>query len=136
MKACRDVITVWNRTKTDGKEKFYRTVIPVKCKWDNENSVAQIAGSKMTYPVSVIIPYCEQYVCEQEWEKLEDKAGYFTVKKGDIIALGERDIDITGIKPNTLTEVKARLAPECVEIKAYTDNTRLEFGKHIKAEGA
>lgn len=136
MKGCNDVVTIWNRFKADGKETFYRTVIPVMCKWDNVNGVAQIAGSKMTYPVSVIIPLCDNYLPESEWLKLEDKSGYFTVKKGDLIALSAIETEITGEKPHTMSGVKTMLAPECVEVKAYTDNTRLRLGKHIKVEGA
>jgi len=130
-------VTIWNRLHIDRKEEFIRTVIPVKCKYllevKSQSSGAGAGMSATIYNVHKLnIPWSENYKPFSEWQSMtaEERKGFFTLSPEDIIALGERDDEITGENPNRLPDVLGRLSPHVFTIKAIQDNTRAALGKH------
>jgi len=95
----------------------------------------EVASASVANTYVVIMPPSEQYMSESEWKILEDKSGYFTLQKGDLLALGEVDAEITGVTPNRESEVKTALSPNVMTIKSIEDNTRVAHGKHYRLEG-
>lgn len=138
MFGCNLTVTVFNKwnNPTTKKDEWFRTVIPVLVRWKShtERNVSGTSASVANTYV-VIMPPSEQYMSESEWKILEDKTGYFTLQKGDLLALGEIDTEITGVTPNRESEVKAALSPNVMTIKSIEDNTRVAHGKHYRLEG-
>lgn len=140
MFGCNDDVTVWNRWRNPetGKDEWYRHILPVKCKWkthanrDVSGGTANIANS-----IVLVVPYSETYFKPQEWAVLDvaGKARFFTLKSGDLAALGKQEVEITGIRPSTEAEIKKILLPDVMTIKAVQDFTRSAQGKHFKVEG-
>jgi len=113
MLGCNQDITIWVREKANktNKEKFVRNIIPVKCKWKN-HTVRNLdgAGANIYNSVVIIIPY---------FDGILD----LNIKEGDIAALGVRDdIEITGVSPNTASEVRQRLSPNITIINSVSCN--------------
>lgn len=138
MLGCNDDVTVWNKYRMDGKDVFYRHIIPVKCRWAG-NIAREVSGNTANISGSfiVIIPFTDMYRPFGEWKALSesDKVLYFTVQNGDIAALGGIHTDITNEKPYTANEVKDMYMPDAFIVRAFPDNTRSQLGKHIRIEG-
>jgi len=125
MLGCNQDITVWVRKKVPeiNKEIFVRRVLPVKCKWRNYTERDTSGGKSNIYnKVVIVIPY---------FDGLND----LNIKEGDIAALGVCDIvEITGISPYTISEVRQLLSPNITAVKsvAYNNDAR---GKHLRITG-
>lgn len=130
--------TIFNRWRNPStkKDEWFRHVIPVLVRWKSrtERSVSGTSASVANTYV-VVMPPSDQYMPETEWKQLSDKSRYFTLQKGDLLALGEVDAEITGIAPNRESEVKAALEPNVMTIKSIEDNTRVVHGRHYRLEG-
>ena len=124
MMGCNQNITVWIRKKVPeaNKEIFVRRVLPVQCKWRSYTERQNNGGTSNVYNnVAVVIPYF-------------DGMNEFNIKEGDIAALGVCDIDITGIPPYTISEVRQLLAPNITIIKSVAYNCEAQ-GKHLRITG-
>jgi len=128
MLGCNQDITVWIRKKVPemNKEIFIRRVLPVKCKWRNYTERNINGGTANIYNnVVIVIPYF-------------DGLGELNIKEGDIAALGAYDIDITGIPPYTINEIRRLLAPNITTVKSTANNFTSDNymkGKHLRVTG-
>ena len=120
MLGCNDVVTLWHKERVEGKDVFTRRILPVLCKWD-ENIIRDVSDGKahIASAFGVIVPEYEGFNCSV----------------GDIMALGAVELEITGEKGSTVSELKTALAPRVFTVKAVKDNTRLHLGRHFKIEG-
>ena len=126
-------ITIWNRHG----DKYYRTEIPTLCRCKQKTDRHQAgAGEGMVANIvsSLVfrIPLLFNYLSPHEWQELEDKAGKFTVKTEDYIAIGLHKHEIGGV---TVPELRRILGGQIVEVKAVNYSLYARLGKHIRAEG-
>lgn len=121
MRDCTQKVTIWNKRHDKKTGDYYkRTIISVPCKWIDK--IAQeLSGTtvNMASVYAVIVPYYKE----------------FLANVGDIVALGIHNVEISGTKPFTASEVKESLLPEVFTVKAVIDNTRSALGKHYRIEG-
>lgn len=95
-------ITIYNRyfDKETRLDKYHRTVL-YGVFWDERKAVNRLqSGLEDADEVTIVIPFRvatdKKYVSPKEFEKLEDKAGYFTLQEGDRVVKGAIDFEITG----------------------------------------
>ncbi len=95
-------ITIYNRyfDKATRLDKYQRTVL-YGVFWDEVKAVNRVqSGLEDADKVTIIIPFAvttdKKYAPPKEFEKLEDKAGYFTLQEGDRVVKGAIDFEITG----------------------------------------
>jgi hypothetical protein len=126
MLGCNQNITVWIRKKVPeaNKEIFVRRVLPVKCKWRNYIERDVNGGAANIYnKVVIVMPYF-------------DDLNELNIKEGDIAALGVCDIEITGISPYTISEIKQLLAPNIMIVKSIAlNNSDGMKGQHLRIMG-
>lgn len=138
MFGCNQTVTIWNKWNNPAtkKDEWFRFVVPVLARWKyhTERSVSGTSASVVN-TIIAIIPPSEKYLPEQEWKALADKSKGFTLQKGDLLALGEHDTEITGVTPFRESDVKALLSPDVMTVKSIKDNTLTAHGKHFKVEG-
>lgn len=135
-------ITVYNRMKAKDtatkKEEWYKTVIP-DCSWrcsteDIQQQVQSGITNRDQKEIYIVrVPRNEKFRSYEEWKKAP--AEYFALSKQDIIILGECQDEITGISPDTATEVMQRHKPDAFLIRSFADNTSHLVGKHYKVGG-
>ena len=126
-------ITIWNRHG----EKYYRTEIHtlVRCKQKTDRHHSGAGEGMVANIVSSLvfrIPLLDDYLPPHEWRELDDKAGKFTVKAEDYIAMGIHKHEIGDV---TVPELRRILGGQIVEVKAVNYNLLARLGKHIRAEG-
>ena len=126
MKGCSSIVTVWRRKSNDGDNNtfkpFERQILPVLCFWTrragrNLNSGSG-AGVSAQNNVSVIIPYISG----------------FTLAPGDLIALGEHNVEITGMKPYRENDIKAALGNDIITVANVSYNIERR-AEHLRVEG-
>ena len=121
MKGCSSVVTVWRRNRDNNM--FEREILSVLCFWQRRagrNLSSGIgAGVSERNQVTVIIPYVYG----------------FTLDTGDLIALGEHDIEITGVKPFRENDVKAALGDDIIVITNISHNNIERRAEHLRVEG-
>lgn len=95
-------ITIYNRyfNPTTRLDSYQRTVLQGVF-WDDKKAVNRIqSGLQDADEVLIIIPFSvnsdKQYISPKEFEKLEDRTGYFTLREGDRVVRGVIDFEITG----------------------------------------
>lgn len=95
-------MTIYNKyfDKATRTDKYQRTVL-YGVFWDDKKAVNRIqSGLQDADEVLIIIPFSvnsdKQYISSKEFEKLEDRTGYFTLSEGDRIVQGEIGFEITG----------------------------------------
>ncbi len=95
-------ITIYNRyfDKATRLDKYQRTIL-YGVFWDERKAVNRLqSGLEGADKVTIIIPFTvatdKKYAPPKEFEKLEDKAGYFTLQEGDRVIKGAIDFEITG----------------------------------------
>jgi len=144
-----DVITIWNRYRDSEtrREIWYRYVLPTLCKYKTKivRAVNNAGAAKQTAQITnsqmVQIPFSSDiesmYNEPRCWQIQSDteRRVTFTLQPGDLVALGEHSIEISGETPHRLADVRAELGEHCFEIKSVQDNTRSRFGRHFKIEG-
>ena len=124
MRGTNSKVTLWRKrwNDTTKKDEFTRVIIPVICKWDAKTiRTATDKGANIAQYISVVVPYSDDFVLD--------------CNVGDYMALGEQTVDITGVSPYTVSEVKTLLAPDFMQVKAVADNTKNALGKHYFVEG-
>lgn len=95
-------VTIYNRyfDKETRLDRYQRTVL-YGVFWDERKAVNRLqSGFEDADEVTIVIPFRvatdKKYVVPKEFEKLEDKAGYFTLQEGDRVVKGAVDFEITG----------------------------------------
>ena len=95
-------ITIYNRyfDKATRLDKYQRTIL-YGVFWDERKAVNRLqSGLEDADKVTIIIPFTvatdKKYAPPKEFEKLEDKTGYFTLQEGDRVVKGAIDFEITG----------------------------------------
>ena len=126
-------ITIWNRHGN----RYHRTEIHtlVRCKQKTESFHSGAGAGMVANIVSSLvfrIPLLDNYLPPHEWNELKDKAGRFTIKAEDYIAIGIHGHEIGDV---TVPELRRILGGQLVEIKAVNYNLHARLGKHIRAEG-
>ena len=120
MKGCISKVTVWRR-KHDSIH-FEREILPVLCAWRRKSQRRLTSGNGMGFSarseVTVIIPYTIG----------------LSIAPGDLIAIGEHDIEITGISPFRENDVKNALGESIIAISHVSHNLDGR-GEHFRVEG-
>ena len=95
-------ITIYNRyfDKATRLDKYQRAIL-YGVFWDERKAVNRLqSGLEDADKVTIIIPFTvitdKKYAPPKEFEKLEDKTGYFTLQEGDRVVKGAIDFEITG----------------------------------------
>jgi len=141
MLGCNQDITVWIRKKVPevNKEIFVRRILPVKCRWKNYTERTVNNGTSNIYnSVVIIVPYFDG-IADFDFD-------IFDIKEGDIAALGVYDMDIGGMSPHTVSEIRRLLAPNITIINSVAYNfdaeddingmkSRNMKGKHLRLTG-
>ena len=139
------LVTIWNRVKEPDRDIFYRYLLPVLCKYKTnvhrDIGMNRGGGSRQissnTEAISllntqmIIVPYTADYHPANTWTP----GTGFTFKTGDIMALGDHDIEITGIQPYREVDVITRIKPHVMYIKTIEDHTRDVLGRHWRIQG-
>ena len=135
-----EVMTVYNYIKDEesGKECWQRTVIR-NVQWRHNKTETLISGNIRTEKKVEIITIDfqrarreETYIEFVEFEKLEDKTGYWTLNSRDgldVIVCGESQKEIS--EDYRLSDLKKDFQ-YCVTVKAVSDNRNADYLKHIK----
>jgi hypothetical protein len=120
-------VTVWNRYKDPATQKdcWVRHVIP-GCRWESD-SIKNTNGTTavLASVYELLVEQNAAYRPHRDWIALpaDQKVVFFTLKVGDLVALGEHTTEITGTAPYTETQVKESLLPEAFTIKRVSDLT-------------
>ena len=142
MTIARQVITIYNKCFDDASPPYPPSTTWIKtvlknCQFEdkvqrsfNGNGIITIDKSNL-----VIIPHVKRakpYMQENEWEKLpnEQKAGYWTLKAGDYISLGDTP-EITG----EFTIIKLTTDYKAFLIKEITDLSGQPVLPHFEVQG-
>ncbi len=95
-------MTIYNKyfDKATRTDKYQRTVL-YGVFWDDKKAMNRLqSGLENADEVFIAIPFAvsskRQYIAPKEFERLEDKSNYFTLKEEDRIVQGEIDFEITG----------------------------------------
>jgi hypothetical protein len=119
MQGCCERITIWRRGGNGTKNSFEREVLPVLCNWRRKSERRPDgAGFTGKNTVTVIIPYVPG----------------FMITPGDLIALGERGHEITGVKPFRECDIKAELGADIITVQRVSYNIQ-GHGEHVRIEG-
>lgn len=134
-----DTITVYNYVKSaDGVDTWKKTII-TGVQWRHNKSELSIADGVQTEKKveSITVDFAKNYKRETyvdflEFEKLEDKTGYWTLNERDgmdIVVLGESDKEIgEGYK---LSDLRKDFQ-YCGTVLSVSDNRNRSHLKHIK----
>lgn len=92
-----DTITLYNRYKTDGKERWQRRVVEGVSWTDTQGATTRKTGVTPANTFTLLIPKkcLEGYVEPQAFAALKDKAGKWTVAPQDTVALGAVAVEVT-----------------------------------------
>ncbi len=95
-------ITVYNKyfNKETRTDKYQRTVLHGVF-WDDKKAMNRLqSGLENADEVLVVIPFAvisdKEYINPKEFERLEDKSNYFTLREEDRIVKGDIDFEIIG----------------------------------------
>ena len=91
-------VTIYNKYKLDGVEKWQRTVID-RVQWNAiKGTIARKTGISSADSLQLIIPYDYRsnsaYVDPDTWKGLTDRAGYWTLQSGDTVVNGSIDYEV------------------------------------------
>lgn len=118
-----ETITVYNKYKQDGAEKWRRTVVK-GVHWESTDGAAyRKTGVQSDGKVLIVIP-CRakqggRYVSPKAFAEAEDKNGLWTLNKGDTIVRGESDYEVE----RTSSELQ-KVCDETALITSIGDNSR------------
>lgn len=92
-----DTITIYNRFKADGKERWQRKVVKGVSWIDTQGTTTRKTGMTPANTFTLLIPKrcLEGYVEPRAFTALADKDGKWTVAPQDTVALGEVAVEIT-----------------------------------------
>ncbi len=92
---------------------------------------------RMSNTYTVRIPESPRYMPYREWIHLseEERKKYFTCSQKDIVVKGECQEKLTGISPDTASELLSRYKPEAFIVTAFSDNTSHREARHYRLGG-
>jgi hypothetical protein len=131
-------ITVWNkwRNPSTNKDEWFRHVIP-NCA-PLQNTVRTVMGTtaSLATTTGVMVNENSLYKTSDEWAA-GDKTAFFTLQAGDLVAIGEHAIEITGASPYRESDIRQSLGGKAFVIKIFQDNAAAQKrGRHYYIEGA
>lgn len=112
-------ITLLNRLKRKDSitntDVWYKTVIQ-NCIYKKDR-ITGVDGKvvSMGQQFTILIPFTGKYVTYNEWKKLEDKTGFFTLSNQDVIILEDVVEDVTD---KNITQVKQDHEPNTCEVRS------------------
>lgn len=112
-------ITLLNRLKrkdsVTNTDVWYKTVIN-NCIYKKDR-ISGVDGKvvSMGQQFTILIPFTGKYVTYNEWKKLEDKTGFFTLSNQDVIILEDVKEDVTD---KNITQVKQEHEPNTCEVRS------------------
>lgn len=94
---------------------WYKTVIQ-NCVY-KKNKISNVTGSvvSMGQEFTILIPFTGRYIPYNEWKKLEDKTGVYTLSTQDVIILGEVTEEVTD---KNIIQIKNDYEPNTCEIRS------------------
>lgn len=125
-------ITLYNifRDKNGENENFNRTILYVhleETRGAQESAVGGGTAVTSTDGITLFIPFCvegeanKKFIDPESYKKLDDKSGFFTFTKGDIVMMGQVNEEITSEKEFVLSH------PQAVRVSTYEMNN---FGSY------
>ena len=111
-------ITLLNRLKRKDSitntDVWYKTVIN-NCIYKKDR-ITGVDGKvvSMGQQFTILIPFTGKYITYNEWKKLEDKTGFFTISNQDVIILEDVAEDVTD---KNITQVKQDHEPNTCEVR-------------------
>lgn len=92
-----DTVTLYNRYKADGKERWQRQVVKGVSWIDTQGATARKTGVTPANTFTLLIPRrcLDGYVDPMAFAALEDKTGKWTVAPQDTVVRGEVAVEIT-----------------------------------------
>ena len=112
-------ITLLNRLKrkdsVTNTDVWYKTVIN-NCIYKKDR-ITGVDGKvvSMGQQFTILIPFTGKYITYNEWKKLEDKTGFFTISNQDVIILENVAEDVTD---KNITQVKQDHEPNTCEVRS------------------
>lgn len=112
-------ITLLNRLKRKDSitntDVWYKTVLQ-NCIYKKDR-ITGVDGKvvSMGQQFTILIPFTGKYVTYNEWKKLEDKTGFFTLSNQDVIILEDVAEDVTD---KNITQVKQDHEPNTCEVRS------------------
>lgn len=112
-------ITLLNRLKRKDSitntDVWYKTVIQ-NCIYKKDR-ITGVDGKvvSMGQQFTILIPFTGKYVTYNEWKKLEDKTGFFTLSNQDVIILEDVAEDVTD---KNITQIKQDHEPNTCEVRS------------------
>lgn len=85
---------------------------------DNVSSMGALSVNNLR----MTIPLLPNYLPTVVWDALEDKAGFFTLRQGDVIIMNNRKWVIRGITDNTGMPRGSHFVIDCVDGSEDIDN--------------
>ena len=94
---------------------WYKTVIQ-NCVY-KKDKISNVTGSvvSMGQEFTILIPFTSKYIPYNEWKKLEDKTGVYTLSTQDVIILGEVTEEVTD---KNIVQIKNDYEPNTCEIRS------------------
>lgn len=94
---------------------WYKTVIQ-NCVY-KKDKISNVTGSivSMGQEFTILIPFTGKYIPYNEWKKLEDKTGLYTLSPQDIIIFGEITEEVTD---KNIVQIKNNYEPNTCEIRS------------------
>ena len=93
-----DVVTVYNRYKQNGTERWQRTVLQGVYSNAVKGANFRKTGVAANDSVVLIIPHSAatqgEYRKPKEWEALADKTGFWTLQSGDTVVKGALEYEV------------------------------------------
>ena len=133
-------VTVWNRyqNRETKKDEWVRHVLH-NASWECkiESSVSG-TGAIVGGVYSVLIAAHPDYRDYPTWKQTseDERKQYFTLNTGDLLALGDIAIEITGVQPYRESDVRGELIPNVFQIKAFADESEPhKSGRHYFVSG-
>lgn len=94
---------------------WYKTLIQ-DCIY-KKDKISNVTGSvvSMGQEFTILIPFTGKYIPYNEWKKLEDKTGVYTLSTQDVIILGEVTEEVTD---KNIVQIKNDYEPNTCEIRS------------------
>lgn len=136
-------ITIYNcfraRDNPNSMKDIWQRMVLHNCFYKNVMGRSEYADRdpKMASVYTVRIPEDSRYRPYNVWRFLpeEERRKCFTCSMKDIVVKGECLDGISGISPDTASEVLSRNKPEAFVVTAFSDNTSHRRARHYRIGG-
>lgn len=124
-------ITIYNKyyDSNSDTDKYQRTVIKGVNWQSKRNATVNDKGVNVAYTTLIFLDSLPNYVDSKTFAKLDDidRANYFTFTELDKIVKGAIDYEITGVKPNRVSDLEN-------EYETVTVISSQVWGNHMEVE--